>query len=171
MHRIRLFPTVLLALVLPTAASAQRPAAFTRADSIRGSVTPERAWWDLVHYDLAVRVSPSDSTLVGSNTVHYRVTGPARELQLDLMPPLVVDSVVQDGSKLEVRRDGNAFYVRPAGAQTEGSVRAVTVHWHGRPRVAVACARQRFQAQVGRDLCRAQDPRAASGGRGRCDTG
>jgi hypothetical protein len=29
---------------------------FTRADSLRGGVTAERAWWDLTHYHLQVAV-------------------------------------------------------------------------------------------------------------------
>jgi len=29
---------------------------FTRQDSLRGSVTKERAWWDLKHYHLAISV-------------------------------------------------------------------------------------------------------------------
>ena len=27
-------------------------ATYTRADSLRGSITPERAWWNLLKYDL-----------------------------------------------------------------------------------------------------------------------
>lgn len=125
----------LLALLLPLALHAQgRP--FSRADTIRGSVGPERAWWDVVHYDLRVRLSPADSSISGSNTIHYRVTGPARDLQIDLMTPLEVDSVVRQGARLGYRREGNAFFVRPGAPQPEGSLQSLTVHYHGRPRTA-----------------------------------
>jgi aminopeptidase N len=108
----------------------------TRADTLRGTVTPERAWWNVVHYDLHVRLSPSDSTISGSNTITYLVTGPSREMQIDLAAALSVDSVLQGGAKLETRRDGNATYVRPTAAQANGSRQSVTVFYHGKPKVA-----------------------------------
>ncbi len=38
---------------------------FTRQDTLRGSITPERAWWDLKHYHLDIKVNPADSTDFG----------------------------------------------------------------------------------------------------------
>ena len=136
MKRQRLLLLAALALGSPVSVAAQGPR-FTRADSVRGSITPERAWWDVVHYDLSVRVNPSDSSIEGSNTIRYNVIGPSREMQIDLMAPLEVDSVVQDGTRLSVRRDGNAFFVLPQAPQALNSRRQLTVHYHGRPRVAV----------------------------------
>src|SRR3954464_5671397 len=97
------------------------PPVFTHADTIRGSNTPERAWWDAAFYDLHVRVSSTDSSIAGYNAITYRVLKPAREMQIDLQMPLVVDSMVQDGAKLTARRDSNAFYVRLVAPQTIGS--------------------------------------------------
>src|SRR5450759_233458 len=89
-----------------------QPPVFTHADTIRGSNTPERAWWDATFYDLHVNVNPADSSIAGYNAITYRVLKPAREMQIDLQMPLVIDSVVQDGTELSARRDDNAFYVR-----------------------------------------------------------
>ena len=33
---------------------------FTRQDSLRGSITPEREWWDLTYYHLDVKVEPEN---------------------------------------------------------------------------------------------------------------
>jgi hypothetical protein len=133
-----------LALVLlftPTIAFAQADTAkapiFTHADTIRGSNTPERAWWDAAFYDLHVRVQPSDSSISGYNTITYRVLKPAREMQIDLQVPLVVDSMVQDGTKLIARRDSNAFFVRLLAPQPVGSTKKISVYYHGKPTVAV----------------------------------
>ena len=49
------------------------PQKFTRQDTLRGSITPEREWWDLRHYDLKVEVFPDEKFIKGSNTIHYRV--------------------------------------------------------------------------------------------------
>jgi aminopeptidase N len=136
MKRIILTAALLLA---PLAAHAQ-PAAQrqpTRADSLRGTITPERAWWDVTFYDLHVRVNPADSTIRGRTGITYRVTGrPTREMQIDLQEPLRIDSIVQDGRRLTFRRDGSAFFVTTRAPQGQGAVKTVTVHYGGRPIVA-----------------------------------
>ena len=110
---------------------------FTRADTLRGSITPERAWWDVVFYDLNVTVTPRDSSIRGFNGITYRVVDWPREMQIDLQQPLEVDSIVQDGARLSYRRDGDAFLVKPAGGQRSGEVKSVAVYYHGKPRAAV----------------------------------
>jgi aminopeptidase N len=120
---------------MPAAAQGSSPA-FTHADTIRGSNTPERAWWDVAFYDLHVKVDPADSTIAGHNAITYRVLKPAREMQIDLQMPLVVDSIVQDGVELSARRDGNAFFVRLISPQRQGTRRTIAVYYHGKPAVA-----------------------------------
>ena len=136
MNQKRLLLLAPLVLGYALSASAQVPR-FSRADTLRGSITPERAWWDVVHYDLSVRVNPSDSSIVGFNTIHYEVIGPSGEMQIDLMAPLLVDSVVQEGLRLPVRLDGDVFFVRPEAQQDPNTHHELTVYYHGRPKVAV----------------------------------
>ncbi len=113
------------------------PAVFTHADTLRGSIGPARAWWDVTFYDLHVAISPADSSIRGWNRITYRVVGPAQpEMQIDLQAPLDVDSVVQDGRRLTYRRDGNAFFVARAAPVPLGSAQTITVYYHGRPQIA-----------------------------------
>ena len=127
-------------VVSPAAAAAQsNPAStpvFTHADTIRGSNTPQRAWWDAAFYDLHVKVNPADSSIAGHNAITYRVLKPAREMQIDLQMPLVVDSIVQDGLELSARRDGNAFFVTLVAPQRRGATKKISVYYHGKPTVA-----------------------------------
>src|SRR5438132_240723 len=85
-----------LYIALPLDLAAQDIAAkvFTHADTLRGSNTPQRSWWDATFYDLHVKVNPADSSISGYNSITYRVIKPAREMQIDLQLPLVVDSIV-----------------------------------------------------------------------------
>ncbi|GAA4304059.1 M1 family metallopeptidase [Compostibacter hankyongensis] len=115
---------------------AQDTTRFTHADTLRGSVTPQRAWWDVTFYDLHVQISPADSSIRGYNRITYRVLQPAQEMQIDLMTPLKADSMVQDGAHLRYRRDGNAFFVTLPAAQRAGTFHTIAVYYHGRPRVA-----------------------------------
>ncbi|QIA06208.1 hypothetical protein [Draconibacterium halophilum] len=67
--RHRLFIAALL-VVLVLNAAAQKTN-FTHQDTLRGSITPERVWWDLTYYHLNVKVDPADSTIIGSNLIQY----------------------------------------------------------------------------------------------------
>lgn len=57
---------------------------FTHQDTLRGSITKERAWWDLKYYHLDVKVNPSEKTISGSNTVRYTVLTENNKMQIDL---------------------------------------------------------------------------------------
>ena len=132
----RLAALALALAPLPVASAAAQRAAFTHADTLRGTITPERAWWDVVFYDLHVTFNPADSTIRGWNGITYRVVGASRAMQIDLQVPLEMDSVVQDARRLAYRRDGNAFFVTLTTPQRKGTTRTLTVYYHGRPRVA-----------------------------------
>src|SRR4030065_2794920 len=89
----------LLSLLLPARAQYLAPAqkGFTRQDTLRGSITPERAWWDLTYYHLDISVKPSDSTIYGNNTVNYRVLKSADIMQIDLQEPMNLLKAEQNG--------------------------------------------------------------------------
>ncbi len=134
----RLVPLVWLLLLTAGRAQSQDSSAraFTHADTLRGSVTPQRGWWDVTFYDLHVSVSPSDSSIRGYNGISYLVLSAAREMQVDLASPLAVDSIVQGRRRLRYRRDGNAYFVTLVEAQHPGDRKTLAVFYHGRPRVA-----------------------------------
>jgi aminopeptidase N len=135
--KIRFAIVALLTLTAAGSASAQGNRAYTRADTLRGSFNlPQRAWWDVTFYDLHVAINPPDSSISGRNGITYTVVKPAKEMQIDLQVPLVVDSMVQDGKALKYRRDGNAFFVALTAPQKIGSSKSLTVYYHGKPQPA-----------------------------------
>ena len=123
--------------VAPLEAQTPDAPVFTRADTLRGSFTTTgRVWWDVSFYDLHLAVRPADSTIRGYNGITYRVLQPAHELQIDLMVPLEVDSMVQDGRAVAFRREGNAFFASLTAPQPQGETKTLTVYYHGTPQVA-----------------------------------
>src|SRR6056297_1063929 len=66
---------------------------FTHQDTLRGAVTPERAWWDLVCYHLDVKVDIDNRFLNGINTITYRVLTENKLMQIDLQEPMKIDDV------------------------------------------------------------------------------
>jgi hypothetical protein len=111
---------------------------FTRADTLRGSITPERAWWNVLRYDISVRPDYINKLTEGKNTITYKVLTPGntRLMQIDLQEPLMIDSVVFNQSqKLSFRQDGNAWFVQTP-RQKKGEVNKVAIYFHGSPHEA-----------------------------------
>lgn len=109
----------------------------TRQDTLRGSITAEREWWDLTFYHLYIKVEPESRTFEGSNLVRYRVLRPGQRLQIDLQEPLVIRRVVQDGTELSFQKDGNAWFIRLQKPQVTGKTEELTVFYGGKPKEAV----------------------------------
>ena len=110
---------------------------FTRQDTLRGSITKERMWWDVKNYHLDIKVNPADSTISGSNTIKYQVVQEYNMMQIDLQNPMQIYKVIQDGKVLKYSREGNAFFVELIAPQTKGAVKELTVFYGGKPKVAV----------------------------------
>jgi aminopeptidase N len=126
---------LLLFVALPTLLFAQNT--FTHDDTLRGSITRERAWWDLTYYELRVRVDPDRQSLEGSTTVFYKVIEPYQTLQIDLQPPLSINRVLQDGKPLLYRKEGaNAYMIALEKQQQKGQSESVVVEYSGAPKVA-----------------------------------
>ena len=119
-------------MVMPQA----RVKEFTHQDTLRGSITPERAWWDLKFYHLEVDVNPADSTLKGRNTIRYEVVSNGQVMQVDLQEPMEITAVLQDKKPLEFSRDGNAWFVQLKKQQRPGETREIVVEYAGRPTVS-----------------------------------
>lgn len=125
-----------IGLLFVSLASFAQKKAFTHADTLRGSITPERAWWDLNYYHLSVRPNANDSTLTGSTVISYKVLDPYQTMQVDLQEPLQITKVVQDGEALTYRRDGNAFFITLKKKQETGKAESIEVFYSGKPRLA-----------------------------------
>ncbi len=122
-------------IAVPGISQSQVPG-FTRQDTLRGSITKERAWWDLTYYHLDIRVNPADSTIKGRNTIRYKVTGASQVMQVDLQAPMKIMRVIEDKKPLEYTRDGNAWFVKLKKLQKPGEINEVIVEYEGRPRIS-----------------------------------
>lgn len=131
----KLLPALLLILIVTTSYSQEQK--FTRADTLRGSITPEREWWDLNYYHLAVEVFPETKSIKGTNTVRYQVKKAHQVLQIDLQEPLRIIDAKQDGQKLEIRKEGAAHFISLPKKQVVGAFEEVIISYEGQPKEAV----------------------------------
>jgi aminopeptidase N len=137
MKRIFLFYTfILVPFILQAQFMPPATKVFTRQDTLRGSITPERAWWDLTYYHLNIKVNPSDSSIYGTNTVIYRVSSRYNIMQIDLQPPLNLLKAEQNSKSLSFTREGNVYWISMAERQEPGSSNTVILTYGGKPKVA-----------------------------------
>lgn len=126
---------VLFALLGPCRAQQDKvPEGFTRQDQLRGSITEERAWWDLLHYDLALQVMPATKSLQGTNQITFKVLQAGDRMQIDLQPPLKISRVTYGDSELQFESEGKAHWIKFSQELTVGAEQKITVHYEGRPR-------------------------------------
>lgn len=110
---------------------------FNLADSLRGSLRPERTCYDVTRYDLSVRVDIATRNIRGSNTIAFKARIGFNLIQIDLFENLRIDSIVSENRKLVYFRKGNAVFVDfGENIQAPGSNGELTVFYQGQPRTA-----------------------------------
>lgn len=149
--RMKLAVTAVLSLALAPATWGQlsnTDKAFTRADTLRGSIGPDRAWWDAVYYDVSVRPDFHRRTIAGRTIIAFDAVAEGRRMQIDLQQPLTVDSIVMEASvfqagsiavtdrPVEFTRDGDVIWIELPQPMKAGEASTVTIHYHGEPRTA-----------------------------------
>lgn len=116
---------------------------FSHLDTLFGSNTPQRSWWDVQRYDVSVTPDIDTKTISGKTTLTYTVLTDQHDdyLQLDLQKPLQVDSIfyngksyVNDPAKPIYSAGGHWFIALPPSAK--GSVQQLTIVYHGKPKEA-----------------------------------
>ena len=110
---------------------------FTRQDTLRGTITAEREWWDLNYYHLDIKVDPEERSIKGSNTVGYTVLKSNKLMQIDLQEPMKITAVYQKNKPLKFTREGNAYFIELKQKQKAGKVNYITIEYEGNPKVAV----------------------------------
>ncbi len=129
-------------VVGPCAASAQllqdsRAGSFTRADTLRGMLTPLRTCYDVTYYHLDVKVDTADRSLAGYTEMEFLVRESCRQLQIDLYENMHVDSILfGNGTRLRYTREANAVFVQFPSDLTPGEQHRLTTFYSGTPQVS-----------------------------------
>jgi aminopeptidase N len=119
----------LLTIVLAQTADAP----VTHQEMLRGTITPEREWWDVLHYDLSVQFKPATRTIQGSNIITFKTLKPGSKMQIDLQTPLAISKVLHGSTELKYERDGNVYWVYFESELPKGIEDKVTISYGGRP--------------------------------------
>lgn len=140
-------------LILPGDSCGQplnRKEKFTQQDSLRGSITPERAWWNVVHYNIQVAPDFVSKTIKGWNQIGFDVNsdGMYKKMQIDLQQPMEIDSIVFNKKKIrDFKRNGNVYIIdfgsypfvsakKALEKKNPVTLHTITIYFHGKPREA-----------------------------------
>ncbi len=128
------FCALVSALVVAAALSAfaqEKP--ITRQEMLRATVTPEREWWDVQHYDLSVEFLPETRTIRGSNVISFKTLKAGQKMQIDLQEPLKITKITHGGADLKFEREGNVYWVTFDREVAAGVDDQVSIWYEGRP--------------------------------------
>ena len=106
---------------------------FTHQDTLRGTITKERVWWNLLHYDLHVKVDDQQKYISGSNTITYKVLKSDQVMQIDLQEPMIITKVTQNDKEISFNRKGNVFLIELMKTQKINDINKITLFFQGKP--------------------------------------
>jgi aminopeptidase N len=110
---------------------------FTRADSLRGSLTsPLRTCYDIGYYHLDVKFDIVNKFISGSTLFKFTATRDFTKLQFDLFSNMKVEKVIYRGTELPYTREYNAVFVTFPQTIKKGSKDGFTVYYSGNPTAA-----------------------------------
>lgn len=139
--QVLLFSLAIL-FALPSA-MAQNPRpkpVYKLSDTLRGTLTPERTWWDVQRYDVTIKADFATKSTQGSNRITYKVVknnSGAIKMQIDLKAPLKIEKVVYNDKKALKFEPKNGVWYISMPAQKNGEENSVTVYFNGKPQEAV----------------------------------
>lgn len=106
---------------------------YTKADSLRGELTPLRTCYDIKYYHLDVRVDIDKKFISGSNMFKFESVNDFKRLQFDLFDNLSVDKIEYHGKLLNFTREFNAVFVDFLSVIPKGKLDSFVVYYSGHP--------------------------------------
>ncbi len=127
----------LSAAAAPLACSDSRGAEATRAEILKGALTPERTCYHVSSYHLDVRIDPATKSLNGSNKITFKVLNDFTKMQIDLWSNLPISRIIfEDKAPAKFTRELNAAFVELPEKAAMDSTHSVTVFYSGIPTIA-----------------------------------
>lgn len=128
----------LLLLILPSIIYGQNIShSYTKIDTLIGSNTEYRDWWDVKKYILTVEPDITSKSLQGTNEIIFnsKVVG---TMQLDLQEPMQIDKIFADNNtELSFTKDGDIYLIDLKGhIKNYSSNNKIIIKFSGKPKLA-----------------------------------
>ncbi len=128
MHKVFYF------LLISSLVSAQQ---FTKQDSLKGSDTAFRNFWDVKKYDIIVEADYDKKFVSGSNTISFEIVKDVANpvFQIDLQQPMNFELKNND-KKISAKRDGDFIFITVNKNLKKGEKGKFTIRFSGNPHIA-----------------------------------
>ena len=127
----------LLCLPYVHAQSSNGEKKFTRADTLRGSLSKARTWWDVQHYTILVEPDYNNKTISGKVDIQFKSLAAHDTMQIDLQEPMQLNKAYLGDEKLDFSRDGNAYFIVLKKAIKTGTDAMLALSFSGKVTEAV----------------------------------
>lgn len=108
---------------------------FTRADTLRGKLTPLRTNYDVTFYHLDVEVDMDKRSVKGNNLIRYKVEQPFTKMQVDLYANMNVEKVLYKNKPVRYTREYNAMFITLPEEQKKGTQSEIRIFYEGQPQI------------------------------------
>ncbi len=110
-----------------------KPGRFTKADTLRGTLSPERLCYDVSYYHLDIRIDIENKHIEGANTIHFKAVNDFNKLQIDLFENMRLDRIEWRGKKLNYTRQYNAIFIEFPQTVSKGAHEEMIIYYSGNP--------------------------------------
>jgi aminopeptidase N len=124
----------LLLFIVTSQLSAQETT--TRKDTLKGGLRFERTCFDVLRYDLNIKINPDEKSIVGFNEITFKVLLNTTKIQLDLFENMQIDSIVLNSKKLNYKREFDAVFINFDVALNKDSEQKIRFYYSGKPLIA-----------------------------------
>ncbi|HMI06410.1 MAG TPA: M1 family metallopeptidase [Flavobacterium sp.] len=109
---------------------------FTRKDSLHGGLRIERTCYNVLHYDLNVKINPEEKSIAGYNDITFQVVENTNTIQVDLFENMKIDSIVLDSKKLKYKREFDAVFIQFENTLQQNAMHKIRFYYSGNPLIA-----------------------------------
>ncbi|MFT3920158.1 M1 family metallopeptidase [Cloacibacterium sp.] len=112
---------------------------YTKTDTLKGSDTAYRNFWDVKKYKLSVEPNFQDKSLKGSNKIEFTITKDISNptFQIDLQEPMKVEKLTANFPTVDgFKRDGDFIFVTAKKKFKKGEKYTFDIDYSGNPRIA-----------------------------------
>lgn len=111
---------------------------FTKRDTLLGSNTMYRDFWDVKKYEVEIEANYAKKSIRGKNKISFDIikdiTNPV--FQIDLQSPMDFDEVLSDFKIVSKKRDGNFIFIETKGNFKKDQKYYLDIAFSGNPTIA-----------------------------------
>ncbi len=129
---------ILFLFLVATYNSFSQTKPLTKEDTLWGSNSAYRVWWDVTHYNVTVKPDYASKSISGNTIITYKTISDSLPfvMQIDLQEPLLIDSVLIDKTKFTNYKKENNRWMMSLSDQQKKSEHNLQLYYHGKPKVA-----------------------------------